>query len=623
MRRNLCLLLPVLFLLACTVPSAHAATFTVQSTADTTDASPDDGICATATGVCTLRAALVQANALPGPDTITLPAGTYNTATALPVTTIVTINGAGAASTVVDGAPGQNVFGVAGAGGVTFTGFTVTGGSRGIDVSSTELTLDRMAISGNSQVNGGNAIGAGMGVASSAKVFMTRSAVIGNTATSTLLDVQGAGIYVGGGVLQVETSTIAGNVASAPALGRASFGGGIAVNLNGSVTLRHVTMSGNSSTSGSAAQYGGNLYLNPGTTGTVTDSILTGGISIEAYRNCGPTKPIALGRNIDSGTTCGFGPGHLSSTDPKLTPLGDFGGPTRSAVPTLASPALGQAVTCPVDGIDQRGAAAPAGSGCDIGAAELSADLGVTLEASRGETPAGGDVTFVARVTNTGLDTAASVVLDLQPTGAAQVVLITPSTGSCTAAVRCELGDLAPGASATVTAVLRAGASGTLTPAVQVSTPTPEPAGASNSTAASVAVTTSPAPAGTAPASITPALRLSPLRLSGRARTGRAIRLTSTLSVNARLTLRVTRLLPGRRVGTSCRLKARRGTRCTAAVAVGVVTLRRTAGPVRLTIPAKLRGRSLPRGRYRVTAYATDASGRRSPSRTLTFSVSR
>src|SRR5437870_10369966 len=56
---------------------AHAASFTVNSTLDAVDASPGDGLCADATGACTLRAAIMETNALPGADEITLPAGVY------------------------------------------------------------------------------------------------------------------------------------------------------------------------------------------------------------------------------------------------------------------------------------------------------------------------------------------------------------------------------------------------------------------------------------------------------------------------------------------------------------------------------------------------------------------
>src|SRR5438552_18685246 len=54
-----------------------AASFTVNSTIDAVDANPGDGICDDGGGRCTLRAAIMEANALPGADTIVLPAGTY------------------------------------------------------------------------------------------------------------------------------------------------------------------------------------------------------------------------------------------------------------------------------------------------------------------------------------------------------------------------------------------------------------------------------------------------------------------------------------------------------------------------------------------------------------------
>ena len=57
--------------------SVLAATFAVNSTADAVDATPGDGFCDDGTGNCTLRAAIMEANALAGDDTINLPAGTY------------------------------------------------------------------------------------------------------------------------------------------------------------------------------------------------------------------------------------------------------------------------------------------------------------------------------------------------------------------------------------------------------------------------------------------------------------------------------------------------------------------------------------------------------------------
>lgn len=51
-------------------PSAMAATFAVTDTGDAGDAAPGNGVCATDTGVCTLRAAIDETNARPGRDTI-------------------------------------------------------------------------------------------------------------------------------------------------------------------------------------------------------------------------------------------------------------------------------------------------------------------------------------------------------------------------------------------------------------------------------------------------------------------------------------------------------------------------------------------------------------------------
>src|SRR5262245_32787105 len=49
---------------------AAAATFAVDSTVDAVDAAPGDGVCASAGGSCTLRAAIQEANALAGPDEV-------------------------------------------------------------------------------------------------------------------------------------------------------------------------------------------------------------------------------------------------------------------------------------------------------------------------------------------------------------------------------------------------------------------------------------------------------------------------------------------------------------------------------------------------------------------------
>lgn len=89
--------------------TALAGAFVVNSTADTPDGSPGDTICDTGTlvsptGICTLRAAIKEANATPGPHTITFAiAGTIQPLFPLPPITQpdVTIDGDG--DIVLDG----------------------------------------------------------------------------------------------------------------------------------------------------------------------------------------------------------------------------------------------------------------------------------------------------------------------------------------------------------------------------------------------------------------------------------------------------------------------------------------------------------------------------------------
>ena len=102
------------------VPGAAAAplTFTVNTTADEVDVTPGDGVCLTANGLCSLRAAIQEANAHldPQADTIIVPPGTYTLTIPelipgpdyvdpadgdLDITDAVYIFGAGAGTTII------------------------------------------------------------------------------------------------------------------------------------------------------------------------------------------------------------------------------------------------------------------------------------------------------------------------------------------------------------------------------------------------------------------------------------------------------------------------------------------------------------------------------------------
>ena len=145
-RRLACMLCAAVLLLtmpyaaALAEPQAPGATFAVNTTADTQDANPGNGICADSGGSCSLRAAVREANALAGADTITLPAGTYGlTQTGggedagstgdLDISSTLTIQGAGSASTIVDANDLDRVFHILSTGVVTITQVTIMDGT--------------------------------------------------------------------------------------------------------------------------------------------------------------------------------------------------------------------------------------------------------------------------------------------------------------------------------------------------------------------------------------------------------------------------------------------------------------------------------------------------------------
>ena len=108
------LLLTVLTLSFLGPTAVSAADFTVNATDDRPDAHPGDGVCASDVDTCTLRAAVMETDALPGADRILVPAGTYEVTLVggfdptgatgrLLVTDELEVDGAGFPVTVVTG----------------------------------------------------------------------------------------------------------------------------------------------------------------------------------------------------------------------------------------------------------------------------------------------------------------------------------------------------------------------------------------------------------------------------------------------------------------------------------------------------------------------------------------
>jgi predicted outer membrane repeat protein len=251
------------------VAPAQAVTFTVNSPLDVAGAAPfNDGICATAynngvpNGVCTLRAAIEEASALAGADQIVLPPDTYilTIVSELIITGDLTIMGAGASTTIIDGNKNVrsdsgvlNIIGVT----VNISGLTVQGGGKitsntgGGVFNSGTLTITNSTVSGNSAVHDGG------GIYNAGSLTLINTTVNGNSA-----NFNGGGVYNLGILTLTNSSTVSGNSANAS-------GGGIAN--TGSVTLINSTVSGNSTKVG-----GGGILNFSGGTLTITNSTVSG-----------------------------------------------------------------------------------------------------------------------------------------------------------------------------------------------------------------------------------------------------------------------------------------------------------------------------------------------------------
>src|SRR6266851_4533502 len=386
-------------------PAAAAATLTFQvtTTTDAPDASPGDGICADAAGQCTLRAAVQEADAQPSGSTITIlvPAGTFPLKLGVLSLTAntITIQGAGAGATTVDGRNASQVFNVSPAASVTLGQLAVTGGNAslggGIQNAGT-LLLAHSTVTDSAANNGG-------GIYNQQGGTLT---LAGTTVSQNVAGRDGGGIANFFGTVSISQSTIAGNAAT----GRNSEGGGGIANGDGTLTVDKSTISGNSTSSGT----GGSAIFNilttsvsnstiSGNTGpghsvlnsdTLTLSYVTIASNSAGISNSGSVTATGtiiannnpgtncfgnrfnepFGFNLDSGTSCRLSQAtDLTGTDPLLGPLASNGGPTQTQALEAGSPAIDHGGTsangCPPT--DQRGVTRPQGPACDIGAFEF------------------------------------------------------------------------------------------------------------------------------------------------------------------------------------------------------------------------------------------------------------
>ena len=393
-----------LVLMLCSLSAQAQLVFNVNSTLDQVDIDLSDGICQTAAGTCTLRAAVMQANRVPGAGAmIFLPAsatpygltrlsgfgdedswGDLDLSTPAVGNPVITIRGAGASLTIIDANQIDRVLDVKGSRIATISDVTIRGGLLASNSSlggagihnAGSLTLMRVVITNNKYFN----FSKGGGILTTGTLAVFDSTIIGNQADF------GAGIW-NGGFITIDRSTIAENAArlggglflGGPSTIRNSLiinnsaseiGGGILVDNSPLNYLINTTISGNS-----ADLNGGGIYVLSGTLNIYSASVINndadhdrdqnggigGGIFVKpgavlALRNSLIANNTVLGFFDDDckGVLTGYGRNMVSSTDgcssnlgalslvtgSTIGPLQNNGGPTRTHALLAGSQAI-------------------------------------------------------------------------------------------------------------------------------------------------------------------------------------------------------------------------------------------------------------------------------------------
>jgi hypothetical protein len=366
---------------------ASAATFAVNFEDDGGDINPGDGSCnASIEGppLCTLRAAIEEANAFAGPDRVTVPAGDYHLtrSTVLTISSELEVLGASARTVTVrqlgdidTGEGTDRVFNVTASGKATLRRLTITNGradSRNnhfggnIRNNQGSLTLDEVNVVGGEANSGG-------GVANLAgELTITRSTFTNNRAPAeagqggdggAILNVGNAKVPAS---LQIETSTISANNARLVG-GIFSYG-----NVGNKVVVANSTIAFNISGDRGG---GGGVGINDGTATFENTIVATNGSRGD------PTTPncsvgagailSSLGHNLEDASECGFkATGDIQGKDPLLIKLGNNGGQTDTHALGADSPAIDTASNTACRNPDQRLLFRPQGKACDIGAYE-------------------------------------------------------------------------------------------------------------------------------------------------------------------------------------------------------------------------------------------------------------
>jgi len=297
--------------LFCFASFVEAAVFTVTKTADTNDGGCDPGD-------CSLREAIIAANASPGADTLTFlsPAAVYSlsilpsggnetTSGDLNIYDDLSIVGNGEGATIVDGNDIDRIFSVASGVSVSVTGLTVRNGlvtatnAGGGIYNSGALTLTQVTVELNRACNGGGLSNSGTAALDS--VTISQNLAFSGGACATSGTGFGGGVFnLSSGILDLTNSSIRNN--------SAEFNGGGIYSSSGQVTITGGELRENSGGAyGGAADSMGVMTLSGGT--TVNDNTANdgGGISNRESNAVLTISGVTFSGNVANGDDLGGG----------------------------------------------------------------------------------------------------------------------------------------------------------------------------------------------------------------------------------------------------------------------------------------------------------------------------
>jgi hypothetical protein len=246
-------------------------------------------------GAGSLRQAVLDANAHPGPDAIDFAPGLHGTirltSGELLITDSVTIDGPGANDLAVSGNSASRVFETATGIDVTISGLTVLhgyaldqGGGILNDGANLALTGDVLSQNVVRESAANRASGAALKSLDGA-LTITNCQIIGNQSlgaagAAAFGDAAGAGIYVLAGTVTISDSTISGNLARGGDNSGDGNGFGAGIYTRAPVSIADSTISDNLALGGNNAPgnsgTGGGLYIYSSTTTTITRTTLSG-----------------------------------------------------------------------------------------------------------------------------------------------------------------------------------------------------------------------------------------------------------------------------------------------------------------------------------------------------------